>query len=285
MVFSFAKFFSGLFPSYYRDEDTLKDVNGEGTLLRYVDTFGQAIDVNTIPVVEDLLKNVIDAAECDPRFLNHIAYTLGNPPDVMNTEALYRKLLLYIMAIYKIKGTIPSYKAFFNLLGFTVEITEYPCIDTYYDTGRIYDDPDGIWYDQYCCKCSDYSIAFGAQEDSCITNTYTPISQTTLANLLKVVFFLEPINAHLRSFDLLIKFCDIVNWCYADELTWETRQYYQYDTGILYDDGYEYDTYTPLVSSIISDQSCAPEPPAGPFLLQENLDLLLQENGSNIIIT
>ncbi len=282
MTFSFAKFFSKLFPAYYRQNDTLQDVDGEGTLSRFVDTFGEAIDANTIPLVEDMVENILDAAECDSRFLNHIAYTLGNPPDVMNSEELYRKLLLHIVSIYKIKGTIPSYWYFFNLLGFSVVVTEYPCVDILYDQTNLYD--DAKLYDKYCCNCSDYSLAFSSVEDNCSSNTYNSISQTTILNLLKVIFFLEPINARLRSLNYLIRFCDQVNWCYQDEFAYSLRVHDQYDIGLLYDDSEQYDSYIEIDSDSITNNSCSPNPNLGPFLLQENGDFLLQETFDKIII-
>lgn len=285
MNFPFSSWLFKLLPAYYQREDNNKDGNDRGTLERYLGIVGDAVN-DEIPLVEDLLKNVIDIAECNPRFLNHIAYTLGNPPDVMNTEALYRKLLSYIMSIYKIKGTIPSYQYFFNLLGFSVFITEYNCISVLYDNNQTYDSDPAIFYDKYCCTCSDYSIAFSGAQDSCLTNTYFPVSQTTLSNLIKVVFFLEPINAHLRSLDYLIKFCDEVAWCYEDNFLYDVRIYDSYDIGLLYDDlGSVYDDYLSFESDSIADTSCSPNPPGGPFLLQENNSPLLQEIGSRIIIT
>lgn len=284
-MIAFERFFFGLFPSYYKREDSNKDVNGEGTLERYINTFGIEIDEAVIPKIEDLVANVMDAVNCDAKFLNHIAYTLGNPPDVMNSEELYRKLLLNIVSIYKIKGTIPSYWYFFNLLGFRVWITEFDCVDHLYDAGFLYDEDPNIKYDTYCCTCSEYTIGFSAATDSCVTNTYSPLSQTALANLLKVIFFLEPINAKLRNLDYLIKFCDVFDYCYHDLLTWETRIYRQYDNGLLYDDAALYDEYDQYETDAIAEDSCSPNSPNGPFLLQENLAKLLQENSGKIIIT
>jgi hypothetical protein len=271
MTFSFQKFFFGLFPWYYKQNDTVKNLLGEGTLERYLQVPGEDIDDNIIPAAEDYMK-IVSVIECDQRFLNHIAYALGNPPDIILSETLYRKLLRYIIDVYKIKGTIRAYELLFNLLGYNVTITEYPCDEVNYDMGLLYD--DGHFYDTGCCGCSDYDIGFSNQSNICTDpTTFSPVSQTTLLNLRKIVFFIEPINTQLRYFTLLLTICELTNWCFPEELSWETRNYLLYDTGALYDDGNVYDTYVVAASDVYTRDACN-LPPILAYIRQENFGLI-----------
>jgi hypothetical protein len=280
MTFQFANYIFSLFPEFYKDNDSYKDINGEGLLERYTQIFGEEIDEKIIVFAEEFTKNV-DMFECDAKFLNHIAYALGNPPDVLSDEDKYRKLLSYIVSVYKIKGTKRSYELLFNILGYNVSVIEHlPCEGYYYDMGYTYDE-EGVIYDKFCCPCSQYEIAFSSQDDDCETATINPISQTILDNLYKIIFFIEPINAKLLSLTYEVNFCETTNLCLPDDLDWEVRTYAAYDTGLDYDTGVDYDSYTVDSTGNTSFDGCA-QPPVPSFLLQENGDNLLQENNDNI---
>lgn len=276
MVFNFSNFLFKLLPQYFKEEDSYKNGSDEGLLERFLQTPDDMLN-DTRDKVENLVRDVIDIANCDPKFLNHIAYTLGNPPDIMNDEGLYRKLLHYVTSLYKIKGTIPSYRYFFNLLGFSISITETDCIDTLYDTGILYD--DGNFYDKYCCGCSLYDISFSSNTGS------TTLSQTVLDNLYKVIFFLEPINAKLGHISNLVQFREQAGYCYLENVVIEVRQYVQYDSGITYDDGSIYDDYSVTQSASSASNSCDPNPITGPFLLQKLGPFITQKvDGTSKII-
>lgn len=256
MQFDFSRFFFSLFPNFHKENDTNKDINDRGLLERYLDVPSEELEDNFKPMAENYLE-IVDMQACDPKFLNHIAYALGNPPDVVNNETLYRRLLQEIVTVFKIKGTIPSYQILFNLLGYSITITEYPCDKVLYDDGvHTYD--DGIsFYDKYCCTCSEYSIAFSNYLNDCSDpTTFSPLSQTILDNLYKIIFYIEPINAKLRDLTYLLKICEELNFCMPEEITWEVRLYSNYDSSILYDDSEIYDNYVVTDSDIISNNMC-----------------------------
>lgn len=134
----FKDYLFGLLPSFFKENDTYKDTNDEGLLERYLRNFGLEIDGEVMNRIEDYLTQV-DPLVCDEKFLNHIAYALGNPPDITSSVAEYRKFLIYSLAIYKIKGTRRSYEILFNLLGLNVFIKEEYIDDVLYDNAEIYD--------------------------------------------------------------------------------------------------------------------------------------------------
>lgn len=256
MQFDFSRFFFSLFPNFHKENDTNKDINDRGLLERYLDVPSEELEDNFKPMAENYLE-IVDMQACDPKFLNHIAYALGNPPDVVNNETLYRRLLQEIVTVFKIKGTIPSYQILFNLLGYSITITEYPCDKVLYDDGvHTYD--DGVsFYDKYCCTCSEYSIAFSNYLNDCSDpTTFSPLSQTILDNLYKIIFYIEPINAKLRDLTYLLKICETTNYCMPEDLTWEVRLYSNYDSGILYDDSELYDHYIVTDSDAFNVNAC-----------------------------
>jgi hypothetical protein len=199
---NFKEFFKNLLPEYFVDNDTYKDVNGEGLLKRYMALFGENIDNELSSEIENYL-NIIDASIADERFLNHISDTLGNPPDVFNNVGQYRNLLSYIVSVYKIKGTKRAYELFFSILGFVVEIYEIPILQasSNYDNNGVYDNSIDIdLYDQNVCQpCSFYTIAFYYRN-----NPSQPVSLETFDLLRAAITFNEPINAKLRSFTLVV---------------------------------------------------------------------------------
>ncbi len=231
----FKTFLFGRFPSYFKREDTYKDVNDKGLLERFLENFGDELDDEVTSDIENYL-DIVDPLIAPEKFINLIAYTLGNPPDVFNNVTQYRSILSNIMAIYKVKGTLASYEVFFTMLGYDLlVITELPEVNTYYDTGELYDDTE--FYDLYCLGCSDYTIAFG-------TTTNAPINQTTLDILQTGIPFIEPINANLVGLIFGLIFEDIADYCILENQTLTNTNLLLYDNSKLYDDSNIYDYST-----------------------------------------
>lgn len=231
----FKNYLFSLLPVYFKREDTNKDNNGEGTLERYMQIFGEELDDEVIPKLENIL-DIVDANTTPSNLINTLSDTLGNPPDIFLDEALYRKLLRYVSSIYKIKGTAFSYQVYFGLLGYNATILELPPDEEdYYDTGILYDTLAQD-YDEGCKECSDYYIILTKNDDP-----LSPVDQTTLDKLHSIVYFVEPINANLLGLQLAIGPSDDVNFCLEQEVkisTYTVERYDQshnYDTGILYD--------------------------------------------------
>lgn len=234
--FSFAKFIFERLPVYFKINDTYKNRNGEGLLERYLSNFGYELDFEVMPQINCYL-NIIDATVAPASFLKHIADVLGNPPDVFNSEQIYRNLLAYIVSINKIKGTRKSYELFFSILGFDIEIEEIEPVDleNFYDNGGQYD--SGIIYDINKCEpCSYYDITFYPKNLQDIE-----LTPDTLRRLKVAIQYNEPINAKLRKLTFGIKVEDSIPINIVEQETHKEEQVLRYDYNNLYDDGEQYD--------------------------------------------
>jgi len=203
---TFKDFLFGTLPDYFKLQDSYKDANGRGLLERYLENFGLELDEELYNYLQDFM-NIIDPEITQDKFLPLIAYTLGDPLNVNGDKNLYRKILRYAVSIYKIKGTIPSYKLFFNLLGVDVDIIEYdnpPVIR--FDQGYKMD--IGLKFDQKCNSCGEYTIGYHSRNDDCTTFTVNPVNSAISILIPSIAQFLEYINAKLRNIVRLIKFCE-----------------------------------------------------------------------------
>lgn len=221
-------------PQYFVENDTYKDANGDGILMRYLSVLGYELDMDIVNQIPCYLK-IIDPTTCAEEFLIHLSDVLGNPPDIFNDISLYRKLLNYIVAVYKIKGTVAAYELFFSLLGYDIAIVEIEPVNNEsqydiegeYDTGNI----DSVYDNNRCSPCSAYSITFYPQTLEGIN-----ITQSLLDRLRVAIDFNEPINAKLRDLTFAISFEDTLKLDMSDITDVDVQQTNSYDIGLLYDD-------------------------------------------------
>lgn len=228
-------------PNYYHQNDSYKDVNGKGLLQRYLENIGEDIDNNILPFIDNLL-DIIDPTkqgDTDYKFLNHLAYTVGSPPDIFLGDPAqaekYAKLINHIVSIYKIKGTKKSFVSFFALLGYTVDVIEWPLTDpTLFDIGQTFD--DDFLMDQGCEDCSEFSILNQAiLNNGTCGQTGNPVLDPSLFSLMvEMAAFLQPINTILRTIISGGVICEEVEFCYQQDVTFN---FYIYD-GLLDDAGY-----------------------------------------------
>lgn len=183
-------------PGYFKNEDTNKDINKEGTLERYLRNFGQELDDGIYPYIKDFL-NLFDTLKCQEDLLPHLSFVLGLPPNIDNTAATYRKVLEFAVAVYKIKGTKRSYEVLFNLMGLSIQIVEDPAAPKVLydlDVPVIYDNPTGPYqYDKTCSYCGTYTIAYNNGSNSSVDPAILELAQS-------IICFLQPINAKLNGF-------------------------------------------------------------------------------------
>lgn len=193
----------GKLPYYFKENDTNKDGNDEGTLERYLEIFCAEIDNNLSPFIDEV-HSIVDAealstlSHSNPMdFLNILSDIFGNPPD-LGTEAQYITLIRHIVWILKTRGTRRALELFLTLYGYAINsLTEesatpavYDLTPTalLYDDGKIYD-PGFNFYSQWSLEITDYPG----------TTTGDPGS-TWLANLkLAIQQFISPVFATLTS--------------------------------------------------------------------------------------
>lgn len=265
---NFQNFIFGLFPDYFKANDSYKQTQvgdnpnnptGKGLLERYSEIFEDELDEGFLPFIDDFIDELAPSTVGADR-LNYLAYTLGSPPDILNDDDYYRKLLGFMMTIYKLKGTALSYTIFFGILGYHVRVIEIDNVDFLYDIGILYDDVDDgdnpITYDLTCQPCSYYNLIISSLENDCENpQEFELLDQTTLDTIRAVICFLEPINAKLKSLINALRLCEEATLCVSDVIEWETRDYFNYDDGELHDDGELYDDYV-IVDSGSETSGC-----------------------------
>lgn len=180
-------------PGYFKKEDTYLDTNKEGILQRYLRNFGMELDEGIKPFIDNFM-DLVDAMKCSSSLLPNLSFILGLPPNIDNTDLTYRKVLAYAVAIYRIKGTIASYKALFNLLGLSIQIIEDDPTKI-----PIYDDNPVLIYDASIINrydsttyCSTYSIYYNGQDNIVVDPLILDLAQG-------MICFLQPINTKLKS--------------------------------------------------------------------------------------
>ena len=204
----FKNYLFNLLPAYFHKADSNKDSNNEGTLNRFLQALGDDLDTEVVTYIESF-TDILEIETTPSKFINYLSYTLGNPPDIFKDEVLYKKLLRYILNVYKIKGTRESYELYFSMLGFNVTIIEEndSLVDLYDASTEAYDNTVTI-YDDGCKPCSPYDVIFTS-----VASPLAPLNSTTLQNLRDIIFFVEPINAHLRNLNLGTSTEDDVKFC------------------------------------------------------------------------
>jgi phage tail-like protein len=251
----FKNFIFNKLPTYFRRNDSYKDSNDRGLLERYLEIFGDELDQEIIPEIENVL-DILDAQIASTRFLTHLSDTLGNPPDINIIEPQYRNILSFIVDFYKIKGTKQGYEFFFGLFGYSLVITELPYHEAFYDNGEFYDTPNALGdytYDNQCPTCSCYTIQFINKKD--INGNIAPITPTDIANLYASIDFCEPINAVLCSLLQVVALEDQVNICLEETIKISTIDNILYDDGETYDSGDTYDETGSTLLQTLTDES------------------------------
>jgi hypothetical protein len=203
------------------------------------------MDDEIIAFIDNLFLQ-LDPLTADSKFLNHLAYTMGNPPDFFNDEAKYRLFLKYAVRVYQIRSTYIGYEMIFNMFGYN-NITIYePLISgVRYDDSFSYDN-EGENYDSICPPCKPYYIGLMLPESPCL-----PLASGTfnwdLNNFLipdsleKMICFMNPINMKFQEAIPLLSVCEVFKSSWEGELILQIREYPRFDTDIIYDDSQPYD--------------------------------------------
>lgn len=210
----------GLFPEFYKMNDSYKDANNEGLLERYLKNVGLELDDEFVPFIENFM-DLVDPLLADPKYLPFLGTVLGSPITLDSSTTTYRRIIEYAVAIYKIKGTQKSYQLLFNLIGINVKILEEkPKKAVLYDQGWRYDEiPTLQRYDQECEMCSYYSIAYNSVNDTTDPVVISTVPQSLIDKFANIICFLQPINAKLRGYIHTIHFEELYELNIIDEIT------------------------------------------------------------------
>lgn len=209
----FRDWFFQQFPEDVQVNDSYKNVDGEGLLQRFLRTFGVELDEEIMPFIFNF-TDIIDYQKCDDKFLPLIGMILGNPPSLGGDSSVYRKVLAYAVAIYKVKGTEQAYKILLGILGLSIKIlADIPIrkitydddTDPHYDDG-VEDDMPPQFYDSECQYCSNYRIGY----------QYVGTEDVDINDLLEkaesAICFIEPLNAHFSGWVQMVGLEDIYTY-------------------------------------------------------------------------
>lgn len=179
----------GLMPTYMKDYDSYKDLDGKGFVERYLEIFGMELDEFYYPKIEAMI-NEVNPLTAQSGFLDYIAYAMGDIDNITSNEDEYRRFISFVISIFKVKGRFLSYQAIlYPLHVVATAINEIPVAVVRYDSGLTYDQV-GIAYDQGCPTCSDYELTMTSD---------LPLTSDLYNRILSAIAIVEPINAKLTK--------------------------------------------------------------------------------------
>lgn len=185
----FKDFIKSLLPEYIIQEDSYKDLDGKGFIVRFLEIFGEELDEQYYNKIEEL-QDQLTPGLCQAVYLDYFAVMEGDFAVQLNNEYDYRQFLQYLLSIYQVKGRKLSYEAMLGALGLTVVLTEIEPLGVNYDNPEINYDDEGVFYDISCATCSDYNLDITGPN---------PISPTLYQKILELIALVEPINATLGT--------------------------------------------------------------------------------------
>ncbi len=193
------KIFS-LFGSFEKLTDSNKNVDGKGSLERYIEAYGDDIDTNIIALIENLNQNLIDPELSFARFLDYseetrgvlpLDFTRGENATQADNEWMRRRILRHIEKLTLIKGTRKVYDVLFRLIAptiTTVTIQEY-FTESQFDVDSF--DDSALFDSSICSECPEYSIDI-------VTNPVIVPSADTIKSIQSIVKFNHPIDSKIK---------------------------------------------------------------------------------------
>lgn len=185
------------FGKFAKEQDTYKDGNGKGIWERYQESLGSSYDAEIQPLLDLLLENILVPDTMLSKMIPTMERVLGEPVNVLEdgtslSEDLRRKIIKFAHVLYNIRSTKLSYQMLFNLVGIQdVEIQEF-VVTTGFDSDLTFDDDERVFDTPGGCNyCRGYAI---------VTTGGITLTSQIIAGIARIINFLEPINARLKSF-------------------------------------------------------------------------------------
>ncbi len=163
----------------------------KGQLQRFNENLAAEWDSELMPAIHNLLDNTFIPATAYDRFIPYLEELFGIPTLSQDID-LRRRILKNVLPMYKVKGTLRSYKILFRLLGFDdVEIEEIEMKDGW-DNPLFRFDSESRTFDSRaeCYPCSYYNLM--------LTGTMQ-LTREMYDFVKEVVGIVEPINAKLYN--------------------------------------------------------------------------------------
>ncbi len=196
------KIFSLLGPNEKRT-DSNKNSSGKGTLERYMSAFGDDIDTNIVPLIENLVQNTTDIELMFTRFLDVQEETRGVLPlsfsrgssdeeERIKDEWMRRRLLLHIEKILAVRGTKKGFQLLFRLIDSTITVITIneAFSENFYDESEF---DDGLKFDvSICSECPVYSIVI-------VSDGTTEPTDYIIKCAKSIIAFNQPIDVKLGT--------------------------------------------------------------------------------------
>jgi len=192
----------------------------KGQLQRYNENLAAQWDEDLMPLINNLLENTFISSTAYERFLPYLENLFDIPTLSQDTD-VRRRILRNIIPLYKVKGTLRSYKILYRLLGFDdVEIEIIP-MKSGFDNPFFTFDSESRTFDMKaeCYPCTYYNLKLTG------TMEMTNALWSFIKSVLPIV---EPINAKLYEiwyngklilFDIFISdFGDLVYVTWRDDI-------------------------------------------------------------------
>lgn len=183
--------------------DSHKDAQGRGVFERYMMSYGDDIDTNIVPLIENLNQNTLDVEKLWARYLDYHEQTRGVLPlsftrgtTDANAQLLNRwtrrRILRHIEKLRAVRGTRKGYELLIRLVDRTVQtvgITEV-FFENRYDETRF--DDNKPFDTSICGQCAQYSI-------SIVSDGSAMPPSLLLVSIRSIILFNQPIDTHLSK--------------------------------------------------------------------------------------
>lgn len=182
----FQKYFSPLDAK----TDPNKDVDGKGTMQRFVEIVGEDVDNSLLPLVENFIAKIYKAETMDSRLIPFREQAQGNdifPFLLSGGDAMRRRIIRHWRWLVGERGTKVGMIKLFAWLGITAVITEIN--DTGgFDSATTFDsDVRPVFDSGKCRSCSFYQLDL----------TGPLLTEELWFGILSIIAFHEPIHAEL----------------------------------------------------------------------------------------
>lgn len=185
---------SNQIPDYIRDNDSYKDVDDKGFVERYLEIFGDELDEFQVAKLDNF-PDQISPFTMDDIYLDYIAYTLGDIPNLTPDIPSWRNFLSHVVSIWKIKGTKKSFRAILLPLRVVIanldtDIEEIVPANYIYDSIYAYD--QGVQYDKNCPTCTRYNLKL---------TSILPLTADLYNRIIGAIKLVEPLGAVMNELE------------------------------------------------------------------------------------
>ena len=190
---NFKQFLFDSLPPYFKLFDSNKDINGQGSLERFLDIFIGELNSSYQKIKN--LNTLLSPGLVPDSHLYLLGGNFGKPPTLFLNNSAYRKLLIGFKWLMSYKGTLKGLTKLFNLFGATLEITDETPLSSIYDTNLRTDSL--VKYDYVTPEFFIISIRI-IDSNNFFTNEDVTSSEF-ISELTSLAYFMLPINVFISA--------------------------------------------------------------------------------------